>query len=375
MKKNTKSVRQLIWNFAVLFSLLVGLHSNHQVLNQYGMNGTKSEGWIFSENTVFHEINEKVYNLHVASIFTGNQVCMTSLDMKIIKWTTNTIMVSSTIQNSRIRALNGNISNQISLIHWNMGSKHWSKKKLEMEAVIQKYKPDIFSISEANMLVDLPDFEKNLVGYQVHTPPVPREHKMIRIVLLVKDGLTVEILNNFMDPKIAAIWCKIGSRGRKPMTICMAYREHQYILVENDNNSLSPACQLARWRCFINIWKQAAANTDVIVMGDLNIDFAKWNNNDNSNWRLIQIMKDEIETMGFSQQIETETRSWKGQSSSILDHIWSNSPGRLIFSKNVKRSFSDHNLLWTQFRTKEKVKIKHNFWKREGNIWIWIDTN
>ena len=62
---------------------------------------------------------------------------------------------------------------------------------------------------------------------------------MIKIVLLVKDELNVEILNNLMDPTIAAIWCKIGARGRKPMTVCMAYREHQYIMVENDNNSLN----------------------------------------------------------------------------------------------------------------------------------------
>ena len=100
-------------------------------------------------------------------------------------------------------------------------------------------------------------------------------------------------------------------------------------------------------------------------MGDLNMDYAKWNHNDNPNQRLIQLVKDEIETIGFSQQIVTETRAWKGQASSILDHIWSNAPGRLIFSKNVKRSFSDHNLLWTQFKTKEKVKTRHNFWKRE----------
>ena len=48
-------------------------------------------------------------------------------------------------------------------------------------------------------------------------------------------------------------------------------------------------------------------------MGDLNMDYAKWNHNDNPNQRLIQLVKDDIETMGFSQQIVTETRAWKGQ--------------------------------------------------------------
>ena len=149
------------------------------------------------------------------------------------------------------------------------------------------------------------------------------------------------------------------------MTIGLFYREHQFIQLDNPDTSLLPQQQLMRLRKFVKQWKLAAARNDVIVMGDINLDFLKWQNPDNNHSAMVQTIKDEIETLGFHQQVDkTFTRSMPGQPETTIDHIWTNSPGRLIFCKNLPRTFSDHNLLWTAFRTKEKVNITHDFRKR-----------
>ena len=59
------------------------------------------------------------------------------------------------------------------------------------------------------------------------------------------------------------------------------------------------------------------------------------------------------------------TRSWPGQPDSNLDHCWMNTPGRLVYFKNIDRSFSDHNLILVAFKTKNKIQDSHEFTKRE----------
>ena len=122
---------------------------------------------------------------------------------------------------------------------------------------------------------------------------------------------------------------------------------------------------MERWKLFINSWKRAAQTTYVMVMGDMNLDYSKWLDPEAWQVKLVDLLKNEIETLGFYQQVDSITRSWKGQQDSIIDHVWTNSPGRIVFCKNLQRSFSDHHLQWVSYRTKNKIVNSHEFWKRE----------
>ena len=77
------------------------------------------------------------------------------------------LLQSNKIRNKNIKMKNGNgtLRQNISVIHWNMGAKFWERKKLEVEAVLFQFNPDIFIISEANMKLDLTDEEKRVNGY------------------------------------------------------------------------------------------------------------------------------------------------------------------------------------------------------------------
>ena len=167
-----------------------------------------------------------------------------------------------------------------------------------------------------------------------------------RIVLMVREGVELTIMNEYMADNIPAIWVKITSRGRKPLIIGgggRVYREFHHLLVPAPNNTDDKQLQLARWRKTILDWQRASRNSKCILIGDLNVDFLKWNDQNYRLKKFVQILKDEIEVSGFCQLVNSITRTWPGQPSSIVDHIWTNSPGNINSTSNKVRSSSDRN--------------------------------
>ena len=59
------------------------------------------------------------------------------------------------------------------------------------------------------------------------------------------------------------------------------------------------------------------------------------------------------------------TQSWTDQLDSLLDHILMNAPGRLLYYRNIKRLFSDHNLIVLSFRMKDRIDYRHEIIKRD----------
>ena len=138
-------------------------------------------------------------------------------------------------------------------------------------------------------------------------PLTNQVQKIARLVILVKAGVKVEVQNQYMDSQIAAVWMKFGARGKKPLLLSGIYREHIYLFQETDI-SASDRSQLNRWNRFINSWTRAAANHNVVVIGDTNIDFLKWDSPDPTKLKLVELMKDEIEMAGFHQVVQGENQ-------------------------------------------------------------------
>ena len=68
----------------------------------------------------------------------------------------------------------------------------------------------------------------------------------------------------------------------------------------------------------------------VVVIGDNNLDFLKWQQPEQKHEFMTDMVKDRIESLNFVQLIQTVTRTWRGQADSILDHIWTNDPSKVI---------------------------------------------
>ena len=83
------------------------------------------------------------------------------------------------------------------------------RKVIEIEAVIIQYVPDVFIISESNLREELLDHEKEIHGYREILPKTAAVQKLVRLVMLVRDGVQVYTVGELMDNEVAAVWIKI----------------------------------------------------------------------------------------------------------------------------------------------------------------------
>ena len=151
----------------------------------------------------------------------------------------------------------------------------------------------------------------------------------------------------------------MGQQGRKPLVIGGVYRE-QHLLYPNAprgtiNNSDAPSLQQARWSKAVNAWRSAATGQKCVLIGDINLDHLRWSDPESRNVKMVDMVKNTIETMGFCQLISGFTRAWPNQQDSAVDHCWTNVTDRVINHSNVVRTGSDHNVISIRLRMKDRV--------------------
>ena len=267
--------------------------------------------------------------------------------------------------NKMIRTLNGNGINTIKLIHWNLGSRGFARKRDDIQHMVDKLKPDIAAISEANLSMNIGDHMNLILGYNILTTKDAVTNGFSRLVVLVREGTRYELLDNVMDHGTAAIWMKIPLRGRRPLTIGCIYQEHQLIHLPNLTESGSEASQVRRWRMILQQWIQASNSNDTVVVGDLNLDVVKWLNPDQGITRMVDDTNNSIVSNGFQQLIGQPTRFWKDKTPSLLDHIWTNNPNKIIEHSNTTRAVGDHNLISCTIRTKGNPRVNSETMRRK----------
>ena len=154
-----------------------------------------------------------------------------------------------------------------------------------------------------------------------------------------------------MNDSVASIWISLGGKGRKSTLIAGIYREFTLIHDNAPADSDDMSSQKLRWKNFVSQWKQAADIDSCWILGDLNLDVLKWNDNNYEYVELVDMIKDNIETENFVQIITQPTRFWTG-TKSLLDHIWTNCPEKAISIRNIERAASDHNVTGVKIRIK-----------------------
>ena len=65
-------------------------------------------------------------------------------------------------------------------------------------------------------------------------------------------------------------------------------------------------------------------------------------------------LKITLKTENFSQLISEPTRFWPNQTSSLLDHCWTNRPENSLGVRNIQRAVSDHNVITVKIRIRGK---------------------
>ena len=267
------------------------------------------------------------------------------------------VPVSHSINNKRrnnlIKQINGNGKNSLSICHWNLGSKKWKNKRNQIQALVDQTNPDIMFISEANLDDSTPSHDSLITGYLITLPKTMTRNGTARLVLLTKENLDFKIRDDLMDDIFTSIWLKIKRPGSKGLLICGLYREHQYLLQDTDW-SLQPIEQIRRWSHFLRQVETARLSDICHIIGDVNLDFIKWNTPDHSQLQMITDSKNTLEASGFYQLVKEVTRSWPGQVDSLIDHFWTNEPSKVLSVTNLVRAVGDHNVITATVRNQRQ---------------------
>ena len=120
------------------------------------------------------------------------------------------------------------------------------------------------------------------------------------------------------------------------------------------NPTLTDSAQFERWKLFLACWKTAAKDNMCTLIGDTHFDFFKCQNPDQSHFRMVEMTTEEMETEDFTQMINGVTRTWRGQTDSLLDKCWVNKPKRIIIYTNEVRLSSYYNFINVLIKTKDK---------------------
>ena len=225
--------------------------------------------------------------------------------------------------------------------------------------------PDLCYVSEANLWLGLDPMETDIQGYKMLLPNTMTSLKHARIILLVKDDVTVQLLEDKNEVEAAVIWVKVGANRRKSLLVGGIYRQHQ--LLGTDKELTRQQLQLEqelRWSRIVKRWRKLSRNNDCVVIGDLNMDYLRWDSPESHLEKMVDEMKDSVETAGFQQLIVNYTRTWRQQTDSLLDHVWTNCPMKIVKVSNNDRASSDHNVIGCEVASKDIKNVANNIVKR-----------
>ena len=258
----------------------------------------------------------------------------------------------------------------LKICHWNAGSSHLINKINEIENVMASYKPHAFGISETSF-------------HQGQVPPTIDDYKVYfadtlknpdlsvsRVSVFVHKDIQAKLRPDLMSSKFSSVWLELGHQHQRKVLLCNLYREWQY-LNQSDDVSKSIPAQYERWSGFIDQWEMALnEGKEVLVVGDVNLDFLKFDNSLTSNiqvYRLqnfAQLIFDRIYSQGVVQCIKEPTHFWPGQEPSCIDHMYTNHPEKLSHPRVIANGGSDHKLILCTRYTKQIVSKPRMICKR-----------
>ena len=181
--------------------------------------------------------------------------------------------------NKSVKIVNGNrVKRSLKIMEWNMGSRHWTNKRDDVQEIMDELDPDIMYITEANIFKQDPEYLINIDRYKMVYPNTWTNANLeyARIVMLIRTDIIHETMTEMMDDDVSAIWIKILRRGKKKIVIGGLYREHKYIRQDDNDTSVDIREQERRWRKMLAKWQVVGTGAETIAIGDFNLDFSRW---------------------------------------------------------------------------------------------------
>ena len=265
--------------------------------------------------------------------------------------------LSARTRNSLVKAENGNRGQRgkgIKIVAWNKGNSLLQNKHSEIQTIIASHHPHILGLSEANYMMNTDPRTVQHDDYILHTAPTLDNPVLgvSRVVVYTHSSIIVKRRPDLEDSSLSAIWLEVGMPRQKKILVCNIYREWQYMGQGPGNQSGNLTAQSGRWSMFLDKWEAALReNREVIVLGDINLDFLKWGrdlpaNDSQARLRgLAESLFTRIIPLGVSQLVRTATRAAPNTQASGLDHIYTNKPDKCSDAYTEFIGGSDHKLI------------------------------
>ena len=109
------------------------------------------------------------------------------------------------------------------MIAWNKGSSLLQNSQQELGILIDKFKPDILTLSEANLKNDIETKYVSIDNYTLHTAPTinNQELNISRVVVYTHSNVIVKRRHDLEDDRLATIWLELRLPGKKKTGQCI----------------------------------------------------------------------------------------------------------------------------------------------------------
>ena len=193
--------------------------------------------------------------------------------------------------------------------------------------------------------------------------------KIARVVVYIKEELSFDMMTVHMkDDLMPEVWLKIGHKGTRRTLLGFVYREHTPVGTQ-DSSLKQQEVRLQAWLDARDpIWR---GKEEVFLLGDINLDVNKRQEGKYDKAKMLKSMLEKLAENSWVQLVKSSTHFWNraGQSGeSRIDHIWTNTPGKVGASGQVETGASDHHLVWVErkatnlverIKSTEKRAMKH----------------
>ena len=236
------------------------------------------------------------------------------------------------------------------------------KKINEIKIMLHENNIDCLGVTEANLKTNAVMEKVVIHGYKMICDKGMQHHvkQNSRMVAFVKEELSYELVEKYMkDNLMPEIWVKLGHRGTKQTLIGFVYREHKPwklgdATVKSQENRLNIWLEARR-----EIWQGTA---ETYLLGDINLDWTKRGDTKYCNLKMLKKLEVELSELGWVQLVKKNTHYNNANgviSESLIDHIWTNTPTRVLKCGQEEKRASDHQLVWVERSARnlvEKVK-------------------
>ena len=168
--------------------------------------------------------------------------------------------------------LNGNISKKgnISLYTWNKGNSNFKNRRDDILVTLERYKPDVFTIHEANF--DISN-DRGFTNYKIEANTLSRGNSIARTIVLIKNDIAYKRRYDLENEYISSVWVQIIISKKVSTFIASYYRQWSLPKELNVEFWNTIQNQIERYKVFTNqISKATKEGRDIIILTDENID-------------------------------------------------------------------------------------------------------